>query len=67
MSNLLYHHCLDVNSYNIKRSLEGIILKLSVHGHQHASDKLSKLTESLDSASIFKDEASLNCYNYFCW
>ncbi|XP_068217820.1 gamma-tubulin complex component 5-like [Palaemon carinicauda] len=55
LSNLLYHHCLAVNSHAVRRSIDGLCLKFSVHGQASRSQKLKELTSKFLQSSLFKD------------
>lgn len=55
LSNLLYHHCLAVNSHAVRRSIDGLSLKFTIHGQQNRAQKLSSLTSRFLASSLFKD------------
>lgn len=55
LSNLLYHHCLAVNSHNVRRSIDGLVLKFNVHGQHHRSQQLQSLTSRFVASPFFKD------------
>ncbi|XP_076034078.1 gamma-tubulin complex component 5 isoform X2 [Oratosquilla oratoria] len=60
LSNLLYHHCLDVNSHAVRRSLDGLILKFCVHGQHNRAENLKKLTQRFLKSPFFKDHTVLD-------
>ncbi|XP_064087424.1 gamma-tubulin complex component 5-like [Macrobrachium nipponense] len=55
LSNLLYHHCLAVNSHAVRRSIDGLCLKFTVHGQANRAQKLTELTSKFLQSSLFKD------------
>ncbi|KAG7171532.1 Gamma-tubulin complex component 5-like [Homarus americanus] len=55
LSNLLYHHCLAVNSHAVRRSIEGIALKFTIHGQHHRAQLLTSLTSEFLASPLFKD------------
>ncbi|XP_071532789.1 gamma-tubulin complex component 5 [Panulirus ornatus] len=55
LSNLLYHHCLAVNSHAIRRSIEGLALKFTIHGQHHRAQQLTSLTSKFLASPLFKD------------
>ncbi|XP_027211363.2 gamma-tubulin complex component 5 [Penaeus vannamei] len=60
LSNLLYHHCLAVNSHNVRRSIDGLVLKFSIHGQHHRSQQLQNLTSKFLASPFFKDHDELD-------
>nr|XP_045606882.1 gamma-tubulin complex component 5-like [Procambarus clarkii] len=55
LSNLLYHHCLAVNSHAVRRSIDGLALKFTIHGQHHRAQQLMSLTSEFLSSPLFKD------------
>lgn len=55
LSNLLYHHCLAVNSHAVRRSIDGLALKFTVHGQHQRAARLKDLTHKFLASPIFKD------------
>lgn len=63
LSNLLYHHCLAVNSHNVRRSIDGLVLKFSIHGQHHRAQQLQNLTSKFLASPFFKDHDEVRiCY-----
>ncbi|XP_063606655.1 gamma-tubulin complex component 5-like [Penaeus indicus] len=60
LSNLLYHHCLAVNSHNVRRSVDGLVLKFSIHGQHHRAQQLQNLTSKFLASPFFKDHDELD-------
>ncbi|KAB7499510.1 Gamma-tubulin complex component 5, partial [Armadillidium nasatum] len=56
MSNLLYHHYLDVNSHTVQRSLEGVSFKMTVHGHQKKAEQLQTLIKKFLSLPVIEEK-----------
>ncbi|XP_069937273.1 gamma-tubulin complex component 5 isoform X3 [Cherax quadricarinatus] len=55
LSNLLYHHCLAVNSHAVRRSVEGLALKFTIHGQHHRAQQLTSLTSNFLASPLFQD------------
>ncbi|MPC28560.1 Gamma-tubulin complex component 5 [Portunus trituberculatus] len=55
LSNLLYHHCLAVNSHAVRRSIDGLALKFTIHGQHQRASRLKDLTQKFVASPIFKD------------
>lgn len=55
LSNLLYHHCLAVNSHAVRRSLDGLALKFTVHGQHQRTARLKTLVAKFLALPFFKD------------
>lgn len=62
LSNLLYHHCLAVNSHNVRRSIDGLVLKFSIHGQHHRAQQLQNLTSKFLASPFFKDHDEVRIY-----
>lgn len=54
LSNLLYHHCLAVNSHAVRRSIDGLALKFTIHGQHQRAARLKTLTAKFLASPLFK-------------
>ncbi|KAK3856096.1 hypothetical protein Pcinc_037542 [Petrolisthes cinctipes] len=57
LSNLLYHHCLDVNSHAVRRSMDGLALKFTIHGQHSRAKRLTSLATKFLASPLFKDHS----------
>lgn len=66
LSNLLYHHCLDVNSHAVRRSVDGLVLKFTVHGQHSRAKRLTSLVKKFLASPLFKDHSEVSRVRLEC-